>query len=78
MGLSDIEVVIIDHLSKEEIRLAQLALNRIQETGDWDLDKLSLELEELKVAGLDIGAAAKVRGLRVWRCAVRRGCFATA
>jgi DNA modification methylase len=47
MALPDVECVIIDHLSKDELRLARLALNRIQETGEWDLDLLSLELGEL-------------------------------
>lgn len=54
MGLPDIECVIIDHLSAEELRLARIALNRIQETGEWDLDELSVELEELKIGDLDI------------------------
>ena len=54
MGLPDIECVIIDHLSADELRLARIALNRIQETGEWDLDALSLELGELSAAGLDL------------------------
>lgn len=54
MGLPDIECVIIDHLSPNELRLARIALNRIQETGEWDLDELSIEFEELKIGDLDI------------------------
>lgn len=55
LGLPDIECTIIDHLSKDELRLARIALNRIQETGEWDLGELSLELEELDLAGMDLG-----------------------
>jgi len=54
IGLPDIECVIIDHLTKDELRLARLALNRIQETGEWDLEELSLELEELRAVDLDL------------------------
>lgn len=54
MGLPDIDCVVIDHLSPEELRLARVALNRIQETGEWDLEELSLELGELRAAGLDL------------------------
>lgn len=54
MGLPDIECVIIDHLSEDELRLARIALNRIQETGEWDLEELSLELGELRAADLDL------------------------
>lgn len=54
MRLPDMECAIIDHLSEDEIRMARIALNRIAETGEWDLDTLSLELEELNLSGLDL------------------------
>lgn len=54
MGTPDIECVVIDHLSADELRLARIALNRIQETGDWELEALSLELGELRVADLNL------------------------
>jgi DNA modification methylase len=54
MGLPDIECSIIDHLSKDELRMARIALNRIAETGEWDLAELSLELEELATSELDL------------------------
>ncbi len=57
LSLPDIECVVIDHLSKDELRLARIALNRIQETGDWELDELSLELGELSVSDLDLTVA---------------------
>lgn len=54
LSLADIECVIIDHLSENELRLARIALNRIQETGEWELEELSLELGELDAADLDL------------------------
>jgi DNA modification methylase len=37
----------IDHLSEEEQRLLRLAVNRLGEKGQWDLDELKIEFEEL-------------------------------
>jgi DNA modification methylase len=54
MGIPDIECVVVDHLSEDELRLARIALNRIQETGEWELEELSVELGELGVADLDL------------------------
>lgn len=54
MGLDDIACSIIDHLSEDELRMARIALNRIAETGEWDLDELAIELEELDLVGLDL------------------------
>ena len=54
MGLPDIECVVVDHLSEDELRLARIALNRIQEAGEWDLDELSVELGDLHALDLDL------------------------
>ena len=54
MGLPDIDCVVVDHLSEDELRLARIALNRIQEAGEWDLDELSLELGDLHALDLDL------------------------
>lgn len=54
MSLPDIECVVIDHLSEEELRLARIALNRIQETGEWDLEELTFELVDLRAADFDL------------------------
>lgn len=42
-----IPCVRVDHLSKQELRLLRLALNRLGERGRWDLGELKLEFEEL-------------------------------
>ncbi|KRB82378.1 DNA methylase [Sphingomonas sp. Root710] len=62
MGLPDIECTIIDHLSNDELRLARIALNRIAETGEWDLEELGLELSELDLSGLDLDVSGFSRG----------------
>jgi ParB-like chromosome segregation protein Spo0J len=47
MGLSEVPVIVIDHLTPAEIRLLSIALNRIGETGEWDEHVLCLEVQEL-------------------------------
>lgn len=44
LGLSEIPCVVVEDLSEEEIRLLRIALNRIQERGDWDEPALKLEM----------------------------------
>ncbi|WP_219894313.1 DNA modification methylase [Aquisediminimonas profunda] len=55
LGLREVPCVIIDHLGADELRLLGVALNRIAETGSWDLDLLKLELGDLELACLDLG-----------------------
>jgi DNA modification methylase len=47
VGLSQIPCVIAAHLTKAELRMLRLCLNRSQERGEWSFDALKLELEEL-------------------------------
>jgi DNA modification methylase len=42
------------HLSKGEQRLLRLAVNRLGEKGEWDLDELKIEFEELILADAPI------------------------
>jgi DNA modification methylase len=44
----------IDHLSDTELRLLRLAVNRLGEKGQWDLDTLRIEFGELIVADAPI------------------------
>jgi DNA modification methylase len=46
-GLSTIPCVRIDHLNDVELRIVRLALNRLQERGQWDLEELKLEMQEI-------------------------------
>ena len=54
MGLDRIPCVRIEHLSKDEQRVLRLAVNRLAERGQWDLDALKIEFEELIVSDAPI------------------------
>jgi hypothetical protein len=54
LGLSELPVIIVDHLTPAELRLLSIALNRIGETGAWDETALKLEIEELIDLGEDV------------------------
>jgi len=47
LGMTEIPVVYIDHLSDDEIRALRISLHRIEELSSWDEDALKLELEYL-------------------------------
>jgi ParB-like chromosome segregation protein Spo0J len=49
LGLDRIPCVRIEHLSKDEQRVLRLAVNRLAEKGQWDLDAFKIEFEELIV-----------------------------
>ncbi len=54
LGLNVIPTVRIDHLSPDEQRVLRLAVNRLAEKGEWDLDTLKVEFEELILADAPI------------------------
>jgi ParB/Sulfiredoxin domain len=54
LGLSRAPCIRIDHLSDEEQRLLRLAVNRLGEKGEWNLDELKIEFEELILADAPI------------------------
>ena len=47
LGLGRAPCIRIDHLSDEEQRLLRLAVNRLGEKGEWNLDELKIEFQEL-------------------------------
>jgi DNA modification methylase len=59
LGLKEIPVIRLSHLSETELRAYMLADNKLAEKAGWDRELLALELEELQVAlptlGLDVG-----------------------
>ena len=57
VGLAQLPCVIADHLSAAEARLLRIALNRLGETGRWDLGELRLEMAELIVEDVPIEIA---------------------
>lgn len=59
VGIDEIYCIVIDHLSKPELRKLRLALNRLGEKGEWDLGELQIELQELN---LEFGAELEIPG----------------
>ena len=47
LGLERVPCVRIEHLNPDEQRVLRLAANRLAEKGQWDLDALKIEFEEL-------------------------------
>jgi DNA modification methylase len=54
LGLEKMPVVRIDHLTTPERRALSIALNRLGETGEWDVEALTIEFEELIELNEDI------------------------
>jgi len=54
LGLERVPCVRIEHLSDSEQRVLRLAINRLGETGDWSLEALKIEFEELILADAPI------------------------
>jgi ParB-like chromosome segregation protein Spo0J len=47
LGLDQVPCVRIEHLNPDEQRVFRLVVNRLAEKGQWDLDALKIEFEEL-------------------------------
>jgi ParB-like nuclease domain len=47
LGLDRVPCVRVEHLNPDERRVLRLAVNRLAEKGQWDLDALKIEFEEL-------------------------------
>lgn len=54
LGLGRVPCVRIEHLSETEQRVLRLAVNRLGEKGEWNLDELKIEFEELIFADAPI------------------------
>jgi DNA modification methylase len=54
LGLDRAPCVRVDHLSEDEQRVLRLAINRLGEKGQWDLDELKIDFEELILADAPI------------------------
>jgi hypothetical protein len=54
LGLGRAPCVRVNHLSDQEQRLLRLAVNRLGEKGQWDLDELKIEFEEMILADAPI------------------------
>ncbi|WP_086437706.1 ParB N-terminal domain-containing protein [Altererythrobacter xiamenensis] len=54
LGASEAWCAVIDHLDEDERALLHVTLNRLGETGDWDLDALGPLLIELDELGFEL------------------------
>jgi ParB-like chromosome segregation protein Spo0J len=64
LGLGRVPCVRIEHLSEMEHRVLRLAVNRLGEKGEWDLDELKVEFEELIFADAPIETSVSAAILR--------------
>jgi DNA modification methylase len=55
LGLAEVPVVVLDHLSETQRRAYVIADNRLAENAGWDEAALAAELRELEREGLDLG-----------------------
>jgi ParB-like chromosome segregation protein Spo0J len=63
LGLAEVPVVVLDHLSEAQRRQYVLADNKLAENAGWDLELLALELEAVEIdpAVLGFGEADLAR-----------------
>lgn len=54
LGMELVPVIVVDHLSNEQLRLYAIAENKIAEQSEFDIDELRAELGELEEHGLDV------------------------
>jgi DNA modification methylase len=55
LGLADVPVIVLDHLSATQKRAFVLADNRLTELGGWNDELLAAELAALEADGFDVG-----------------------
>jgi ParB-like chromosome segregation protein Spo0J len=54
LGLAEVPVIVLDHLSETQKRAYIIADNKLTELGGWDAEALSLELKDLQGAEFDL------------------------
>lgn len=57
LGLAEVPVIVLDHLSEAQRRAYILADNKLAELAGWDVDLLGAELAELDAEGFDLELA---------------------
>jgi hypothetical protein len=67
MGLAEVPVIVLDHLSAEQRRAYILADNKLALNAGWDIDLLAGEIGDLREMGFDLDllgfSAAEIEGL---------------
>lgn len=56
MGSTHVNCVRLDHLTDEQVAFARIALNKLGEGSEWELEELGPMFEELDLAGFDLTA----------------------
>lgn len=68
LGAPKIACILVDGLSETELRRLRLSMNKLQETGEWDVAQLKLEIDELITIDDDLVIPgfepAEIEGLR--------------
>ncbi len=54
LGMDEVPCIVVEHLTKVQANALRLALNRLQERGEWDFDNLKVAVEELRLEDLDL------------------------
>ena len=56
LGIEEVPCIVADDLVEEQVKAFRLADNKVGELATWDLDKLNIELDELKGIGIDMSS----------------------
>jgi ParB/Sulfiredoxin domain len=72
LGLGRVPCVRVEHLSETEQRVLRLAVNRLGEKGEWNLEELKFEFEELIEADASTSACAPAISTSRPRISTRR------
>jgi hypothetical protein len=62
LGVRQLPVIRISHLTETEIRAYMLADNRLAEKAGWDRELLAIEFEELQIALPEVGLDLSITG----------------
>ncbi len=54
LGIKEVPVIRAEHLTPAQIKAYRIADNRLTELGEWDMDLIKVELEELQELDFDI------------------------
>lgn len=54
LGIKEVPCLVADDLTEEQIKAFRLADNKVSEIATWDLDKLELELLDLKDINMEV------------------------
>jgi hypothetical protein len=74
LGLGRAPCIRIEYLSEKEERVLRVAANRLGENGEWNLDELKIEFQELILADARLRSPASLSTRSNWRPRRRTRC----